>query len=534
MLFAATFLVNAGLNFLLNLLVAAILAPAEFGRYALAAAVAVLVNGLAFTWFAMSAARFTSARVDAEEPAVRATLDGSLKSLAGGTLLLACLVALAWPDAGLPAGLLALALCVGVLHGVFDYACALARARFLDGVYARIVIVKNIAAFTTMLGAAWLFRDPHAVLAALGLSILASLLPVRRRLARSGAAAFEAARLKRYAVYAAPLVIAVVLYQAIPFLSRSLLSARYGFAETGQFSLAFDTLYRVFAAVGASLEFILFQIAMRTEEQHGRDAAERRVGENVVLVTAALLPAAVGFWLVLPSMVTLLIPPAFREGFSAYAVLLLPAVLAQCLITSALNAVFQLRERTAAAGGCGGRRAADRRAAGSCPSRAIRARRLRAGAIGRDARRAGRDALAGGPGAAPRRQRSRSRLGPRGVRGDDWSALAVAGTAFPGHRAPAGHAGRSGGLRCGVVHGQCRRRAHIGCRRLTPAALGQGLNDALFRPDAHFPVLARRHRQPRLHSARACRRMRRASPRVPGSAGNRAGPRSLPPLFRGS
>src|SRR3954447_13739778 len=106
MLFAATFLVNAGLNFLLNLLVADVLAPAEFGRYALAAAVAVLVNGLAFTWFAMSAARFTSARVDAEEPAVRATLDGSLKVLAGGTLLIACLVALAWPDAGLPAGLL--------------------------------------------------------------------------------------------------------------------------------------------------------------------------------------------------------------------------------------------------------------------------------------------------------------------------------------------------------------------------------------------------------------------------------------------
>jgi O-antigen/teichoic acid export membrane protein len=347
MLFAATFLVNAGLNFLLNLLVAAVLAPEEFGRYALAAAVAVLVNGVAFTWFSMAAARFTSQRATQATPSIRATLDRSLWRLAIGVAGVAAVTAVAWPGYGMPGTLLSLTLIVGMLHGVFDYACALARARFLDRLYARIVLAKNAMSFVGMLGSAALLHDAHAVLIALGLSIVVSLLPVRTALRREQGGAFERAQLTDFLRYAAPIVAAVVLYQLIPFLSRWLLASRYGYAEAGQFSLAFDTLYRVVAAIGASLEFILFQLAVLTDEHHGREAAQIRVGQNVVIVIAALLPAAVGFWLVTPSLVGILVPPAFREGFAAYSVLLLPAVLAQCLITSALSAVFQLSRRTA-------------------------------------------------------------------------------------------------------------------------------------------------------------------------------------------
>ena len=160
--------------------------------------------------------------------------------------------------------------------------------------------------FVAMLGAAVLMRDAHAVLIALGLSIAVALWPVRAALRRERGGAFETAQLVDFLRYAAPLVAAVVLYQLIPFLTRWLLASLYGFAEAGQFSLAFDTLYRVLAAIGASLEFILFQIAVRTDERHGREAAQIRVGENVVIVIAVLLPAAVGFWLVTPSLVGVL------------------------------------------------------------------------------------------------------------------------------------------------------------------------------------------------------------------------------------
>ena len=69
------FAINALFNFLVGLLVAKFLGPAEFGRFALAMATAVLVNSGCFDWIRLSAVRFYSARTRAEAPAVRATLD---------------------------------------------------------------------------------------------------------------------------------------------------------------------------------------------------------------------------------------------------------------------------------------------------------------------------------------------------------------------------------------------------------------------------------------------------------------------------
>ena len=66
MIFTLTFLLNAGLNFALGLAVAGLLGPEEFGRYALAAAVAMLVNTLLFYWLWFSAARFYSETVRSE------------------------------------------------------------------------------------------------------------------------------------------------------------------------------------------------------------------------------------------------------------------------------------------------------------------------------------------------------------------------------------------------------------------------------------------------------------------------------------
>ena len=53
---------NALFNFLVGLLVARFLGPAEFGRFAIAFATAVLVNTGAFDWIRVSAVRFYSDR----------------------------------------------------------------------------------------------------------------------------------------------------------------------------------------------------------------------------------------------------------------------------------------------------------------------------------------------------------------------------------------------------------------------------------------------------------------------------------------
>ena len=351
MLFTFTFLVHAGLNFVLGLAAAAVLGPSEFGRYAIGAAVAVLVNAVCFYWLCSSAARYYTEAVRTDRPEVRATLDRVLAIIATVIVVAALGVAVAWPPDGFPATLIALGMVAGLAQGIFDYVCTLARARFLDALFVRLVLIKTAAGFVLMMAAAVWTGNAQTVLAAMVLSIVIGMWSGARSLSdqRLLATRIDTDLLREFMSYSAPLILSLVVYQLMPFVNRGLIASVYGYAESGQFSLAYDTLSRIVFALGASLEFILFQIAVRTDEQEGRAAAEVQLGRNVVMIGSLLLPAAVGFWLLMPAIAHAIVPLAFQDGFMTYAGWLLPAVVAQAAITSALNAVFQIQKRTAPA-----------------------------------------------------------------------------------------------------------------------------------------------------------------------------------------
>ena len=60
---------NALFNFLVGLFVAKFLGPAEFGRFAIASATAIIINTGGFDWIRLSAVRFYSARTRGERSA---------------------------------------------------------------------------------------------------------------------------------------------------------------------------------------------------------------------------------------------------------------------------------------------------------------------------------------------------------------------------------------------------------------------------------------------------------------------------------
>jgi O-antigen/teichoic acid export membrane protein len=342
------FLVNAALNFALGLLVAKFLGPDEFGRYAVAMAVAVVLNTACFEWLRLSTTRFYSEERRASEPGLRATLELGYAGTALGLSALVLALFLSGADAGLPVPLLAAATAAAIGMGIFDYRAALARARSLERAYAELVLLKNAAAFVLMVGGAYLFREPALVLAGAAVSGGAAILMASKALSDPGAAPARAERrhLRVFAAYAVPLVIANILYQAIPLMNRSVLALTEGYAEAGQFALAADLGLRVFMTLGSGLDILLFQIAVRTEEAHGRAEAEAQIARNFGVVLALLLPLASGYWLVLPALEALIVPAAYRGPFVPYTTILIPALFAFALIQYALNPVFQLRRRT--------------------------------------------------------------------------------------------------------------------------------------------------------------------------------------------
>lgn len=342
MVMVVIFLVSAVLSFALSLVLADLLGPDAFGRYAVALSIAVVVNTVAFEWMRLSTTRFYS-RTD---PSVRATL-GRAYMIASAALAAVTVAALALGlEPGLSGALLAAAAMSGLALGLFDYHAALARARFDDRAYAGLVLVRGTAGFALAAAAAWALASPALALAAWAVAGLGAILCLRGRLADPPGGGARRDLALAFARYAVPLVAASAIYQFVPLLNRTILASRSGFAEAGYFALASEIGTRLFQNVGSALDLALFQLAVRAEETHGRAAAERQVARNFATVVAIVCPAAAGLWLAWPSFEAVFVPLAFRGHVADAMALVIPALAAFAAIQYALNPVFQLRRRT--------------------------------------------------------------------------------------------------------------------------------------------------------------------------------------------
>lgn len=345
------FILNAGLNFVLGLLIAYGLGPAAFGLYAIGAAIVVLVNTALLDWLRLSTMRFYSLNARETQPEIRATLDllaAGISIALSGLLVAAIVVGI---DFKLPAMLLAASVLGGLGAGLFDYHGAIARGRFLDAVYAKLIIVKNLLALVLMVGGAWITHDPTIVLLGGLLSVAVALLLVRRALADAPLSVSAARKDVAWSffLYSLPLIGSNAIYSLMPLMNRSLLAGNYGFAEAGYFSLASDMGLKLFGTLASTLEIVLLREVIRIDELRGRDAALRRIAENVVVVLMVTLPIAAGLWLVLPAFEQLFVPPSFRGHFAAYLSILLPGFAALTISQAAFIPVFLLGKRTGVA-----------------------------------------------------------------------------------------------------------------------------------------------------------------------------------------
>jgi O-antigen/teichoic acid export membrane protein len=344
----AAFLVNTLFNFAIGLLVAKFLGPDQFGRFALAAAVGMMIQTVTFEWIRLSAVRFYSERVREIKPELRATLDIAFAFISLVLAVVAMVYVLSGIQLSLSSTLVSLAFCAAIANGLFDYHTALVRARFHDKLYISLVVSKNILALFLTTGGAFVYGSAAMTLAGACIAMASSVFLARRALSDSLANPSQAqAQLARnFASYAVPIVAANALYLAIPLVNRSLVTAFHGFAETGQFSLAYDIGTRLIGAIGSALDVLLFQMAVRADELHGREQAGKQVAKNMDVIFAILLPASVGLWLILPSIEMLIVPSEFRGPFAHYLTLLLPGMLAFGLMNFAVNPVFQIRKQT--------------------------------------------------------------------------------------------------------------------------------------------------------------------------------------------
>ncbi|MBV9703798.1 MAG: lipopolysaccharide biosynthesis protein, partial [Methylobacteriaceae bacterium] len=305
-------------------------------------------NSAAFDWIRLAATRFYAERTRRERPQVRATLDAAFAMISAVVGVVALTVILAGIKLQLSPALASLSVAAAVANALYDYHTALVRARFLDRTYGRLILTKNVLALALTVGGAWWFGSAKFALIGWCLSVAGALASASAALTDPGASPRRAsgALMRDYARYGVPIITALVLYQLIPLANRMLTTSLYGFSETGQFSLAFDIGVRLVAAIGSTLDVLLFQIAVQFDETHGSDRARQQVAHNMTVVFAVVLPTCVGCWMVLPSFEALVVPADFRGPFAHYLGLLLPGLCAFALIQYAINPLFQIVKRT--------------------------------------------------------------------------------------------------------------------------------------------------------------------------------------------
>ena len=343
-----TFIVNAVLNLGLGLAVAAVLGLEQYGRFALASVLTFMLAGGLFEWLRLATTRFYGEAARQGDPAIRATLNVAYLGISVALAAVAGLLVAFGLDWGMAPALAASACIAGAASGLFEYKAALARARFLNRTYTALVIVKNIASLTLMVGAGYFFQDAVWVLAALTLAVAISLVPVERAL-RDPAAAFrlfDAGKLRSFAHYGLPIVAGNVVYQLILLANRSMAVAALGYAESGKLSLATDLGLRLFVSVGAALDVLLFQLAVRADASGGRAQAHAQIARNMVLVLGVLTPLAFGFIANLPAFEAVFVPQRFGGDFAALGLVLVPGIWLFCLGQFAFSPVFQLQGRT--------------------------------------------------------------------------------------------------------------------------------------------------------------------------------------------
>jgi O-antigen/teichoic acid export membrane protein len=346
MFIAVAFFLNVTANFVFGVAVSALLGPAEFGRYATVALAAITLGGAMFDWLRFSSLRFAG---DSEgRKQVAASLDAGYLLMVGLLCLGAGAVALSGVRFGLTPSLLMLTPLLAIALNRCDFSGALFRARDQTRAFAALYGLRQLLAFTVVVGVAYRTREAAQTIAALAATSLIPAIALASALRTPGARLNQASRenLARFFVYAKPIVASLVIYQLIGLINRQSALDHLGADATGQLSLATDLGMRLFQAINSLPEMLLFQYALKRERENGREAAERQIGVNIVLVFALLAPLAAGYMAMAPTFEALLVPSAYRGDFARLSLELAPGFVAWCAISSMLNPVFQLAKRT--------------------------------------------------------------------------------------------------------------------------------------------------------------------------------------------
>ncbi len=306
-------IVQGVVGFLAIILFTRLLSPEDFGRYALAFSVMTLAHVAVFSWLEAAMARFWAAQTPGAAQGHFASLYRTAFVLGAGFLVVAGLAVWLLPIDPL----FRLALTVGLAGAPARNMIKLAQERFrAEGEVAksaRLDMAVTAGGLAVGVGFALAGAGATAPLLGLGLAPLAALpfvLPGELKQARGGA--FEAGRVRDYAMYGYPIAASLALTVVLSSTDRFVLDAYLGEAAVGayhaSYSIANRTLDVLFLWLGTAGQPALVMAL----ERGGMDRLKVAAREQLSTFLLVGLPAAAGVALVARPLSEVLIGEELR------------------------------------------------------------------------------------------------------------------------------------------------------------------------------------------------------------------------------
>ena len=326
-----------------------ILAPEEYGRYALVLAAMSLTHILVFTWLEAAIARFHARaehRGRLKDHLATALGLYALAGLAGGAILLALI---AWLPLDMPLktalGFATASLLVRALMqiGLQTHRAQgdVARYSALEASFLLLGFMIGVGLIlTTDLGAAGVFAGT-AIAAAM---MLVFDLPLMLRRARGGRR--QRVRAISFAVYGLPISLSLIFEHLLSIGDRFLIAGFLGESAVGMYAAGYGLADRLLDIIFIWFGAAVWPLTIRAFEQDGPEAARKVAGQAAGLMGLIAFPAAAGLALVAAPLTTVLV----GEGVRAEAATILPWIalsgLMNGMMTYYFHEAFTLTRRT--------------------------------------------------------------------------------------------------------------------------------------------------------------------------------------------
>ena len=289
-----------------------LLAPADYGRYALVIGAVCLINALVFQWLRLALVRYVSA-YSQDARGLKSTLMSATLALVGALAVIGTFASLL-PVGREWSGVIAACWVVTAAQAGFDLCCEYSRAVIRPWQYMTLQLIRSIlfiglGVALVRLGWGWwgpLLGGAAGMAAGIGWAYFRDWRDARLSIDRGA--------LIRVSRYGIPLSLTVALTVVITTSDRFLLAWFGGEDAAGLYSVSFDFTTQTLTLLMMVVHMAMFPLAVGAWEREGPEAAREQMGSNASLLLAIGVPCVVGLTVLAPGIANTFLGEHYRAA----------------------------------------------------------------------------------------------------------------------------------------------------------------------------------------------------------------------------